>query len=163
MAELTYMNRRAAAEQRSATLAHEVNQPLAGIATKASAALRWLRMEKPDLQKAEAALEGIADASHRASDIIASVRAMYKKEPTERVPIDINQIILTVLSIVRVELRQHRVDLQTQLDRHLPTVLGDKVQLQQVVLNLVTNGIEAMHSAQSRVLKVQTDHTSPGD
>jgi len=162
MAELTYMNRRAAAEQRSATLAHEVNQPLAGIATKASAALRWLRMEKPDLQKAEAALEGIADASHRASDIIASVRAMYKKEPPERVPIDINQIILTVLSIVRVELRQHRVDLQTQLDRHLPTVLGDKVQLQQVVLNLVTNAIEVMHSAQIRMLRVQTDQTNPG-
>jgi signal transduction histidine kinase len=161
MAELTYMNRRASAEQRSATLAHEVNQPLAGIATKVSAALRWLRMEKPDIQKAEAALEGVVDASHRASDIIASVRAMYKKEPPESVPIDINQIVQTVLLIVRVELRQHRVDLQTQLDRHLPTVLGDKVQLQQVVLNLVTNAIEAMHSAQIRVLKVQTDQTNP--
>src|SRR5262245_16305101 len=162
MAELTYMDRRASAEQRSATLAHEVNQPLAGIAARASAALRWLRMEKPDLEKVQTALEGIADASHRASDIIASVRAMYKKEPPERVPIDINQIILTVLSIVRVELRQHRVDLQTQLDRHLPTVLADKVQLQQVALNLVTNAIEVMHSAQIRMLRVQTDQTNPG-
>jgi signal transduction histidine kinase len=78
------------------------------------------------------------------------------------VPIDINQIILTVLLIMRIELRQHRVDLETQFDRHLPTVLGDKVQLQQVVLNLVTNAIEAMHSAQTRVLKVQTDHTNSG-
>jgi signal transduction histidine kinase len=162
MAELTYMNRRASAEQRSAALAHEVSQPLAGIATKASAGLRWLRMGRPDLQKTEAALEGIVDASQRANDIIASVRAMYKKEPPESVPIDINQIILTVLLIVRIELRQHRVDLQTQLDRHLPTVLGDKVQLQQVVLNLVTNAIEAMHSAQTRVLKVQTDQANPG-
>ena len=162
MAELTYMDRRASAEQRSATLAHEINQPLAGIATRASAALRWLRMEKPELEKAQTALEGIVAASHRTSDIIASVRAMFKKEPSERVPTDINQIILTVLSIVRVELQQHSVDLQTQLNEHLPNVLGDKVQLQQVVLNLVMNAVEAMQSVQTRVLKVQTDQTNPG-
>ena len=162
MAELTYMDRRASAEQRSAALAHEVNQPLAGIAARASAALRWLRMEKPDLEKIQTALESIVAASHRASDIIASVRAMFKKEPSERVPTDINQIILTVLSIVRVELQQHSVDLQTQLNEHLPTVLGDKVQLQQVVLNLVMNAVEAMQSVQHRLLKVQIDQTNPG-
>src|SRR5262245_31648671 len=162
MAELTYMDRRASAEQRSATLAHEVNQPLAGIAARASAALRWLRMEKPDLEKVQTALESIVAASHRASDIIASVRAMFKKEPSERVPTDINQIILTVLSIVRVELQQHNVNLQTQLNEHLPTVLGDKVQLQQVVLNLVMNAVEAMQSVQTRELKVQTEQTNPG-
>ena len=87
---------------------------------------------------------------------------MFKKGPSERVPTDINQIILTVLSIVRVELQQHSVDLQTQLNEHLPNVLGDKVQLQQVVLNLVMNAIEAMHSVRPRVLKVQTDQTNPG-
>jgi signal transduction histidine kinase len=162
MAELTYMDRRASAEQRSATLAHEINQPLAGIATRASAALRWLRMEKPDLEKAQTALESIVAASHRASDIIASVRAMFKKEPSERVPTDINQIILTVLSIVSVELEQHSVDVQTQLNEHLPTVLGDKVQLQQVVLNLVMNAVEAMQSVQTHGLKVQTEQTNPG-
>jgi C4-dicarboxylate-specific signal transduction histidine kinase len=161
MAELTYMDRRASAEQRSATLAHEINQPLAGIAARASAALRWLRMEKPDLEKAQTALESIVAASHRASGIIASVRAMFKKEPSERVPTDINQIILTVLSIVRLELQQHRVDLQTHLNERLPTVLGDKVQLQQVVLNLAMNAVEAMQSVQTRVLIVQTDQTSP--
>jgi signal transduction histidine kinase len=162
MAELTYMDRRASAEQRSATLAHEISQPLAGIAARASAALRWLRMEKPDIEKAQTALESIVAASHRASDIIANVRAMFKKEPSERVSTDINQIILTVLSILRVELQQHGVDLQTQLNEHLPNVLGDKVQLQQVVLNLVMNGIEAMGSVRPRVLKVQTDQANPG-
>jgi signal transduction histidine kinase len=162
MAELTYMNRRASAEQRSAALAHEVNQPLAGIVTRAHAALRWLRMEKPDLEKAQTALESIVAASHRASDIIANVRAMFKKEPSERMPTDLNRIILTVLSIVRVELQQHSVDLQTQLNEHLPTVLGDKVQLQQVVLNLVMNAVEAMQSVQNRVLKIQTDQANPG-
>jgi signal transduction histidine kinase len=162
MAELTYMDRRASAEQRSAALAHEVNQPLAGIATRASAALRWIRMEKPDLEKVQTALEGIVAASHRASDIVASVRAMFKKEPSERVPTDVNRMILTVLSIVRVELQQHGVDIQTQLNENLPTVPGDKVQLQQVVLNLVMNAVEAMQPVHPRVLKVQTDQTNPG-
>src|SRR5262245_4886506 len=162
MAELTYMDRRASAEQRSAALAHEISQPLAGIATRASAALRWLRMEKPDIAKAETALESIVTASHRASNIIASVRAMFKKEPSERVPTDIDQIVLTVLSIVSVELEQHSVDVQTKLSEHLPTVLSDKVQLQQVVLNLVMNAVEAMQSVQTRVLKVETDQTNLG-
>src|SRR5215831_9927300 len=162
MAELSYMDRRASAEQRSATLAHEISQPLAGIATRASAALRWLRMEKPDIEKAQTALESIVAASHRASDVLASVRAMFKKEPSESVPTDINQIILTVLSIVRVELQQQGVDVQTQFNEHLPTVLGDKVQLQQVVLNLVMNAVEAMQSVQTRALKVQTDQTNAG-
>jgi signal transduction histidine kinase len=161
IAELTYMNRRAGAGQLSASITHEVNQPLTGIVTRASAALRWIRAEKPNLENVEAALEGIVSAGHRASDIITSVRAMFKKDAPEKVPTDINQIILTVLSIVRVELRTHGVELQTQLNKHLPIVQGDKVQLQQVVLNLVMNGIEAMQSSQPRVLKVQTAQPVP--
>src|SRR5215831_10329166 len=116
MAELTYMDRRASAEQRSATLAHEISQPLAGIATRASAALRWLRMEKPDIEKAQTALESIVASSHRASDIIASVRAMFRKGTSERVPIDMNRIILRVLGLVRIDLKKNGVELKTQLD-----------------------------------------------
>jgi signal transduction histidine kinase len=162
MAELSYMDRRASAEQRSATLAHEISQPLAGIATRASAALRWLRMEKPNIEKAETALESIVTASHRASDIIASVRAMFRKGTNEIVPIDINRIILTVLGLVRIDLNKNGVDLKTQLDEKASIVEGDKVQLQQVVLNLVMNAVEAMQSVRTRVLKVQTDQTNPG-
>src|SRR5262245_17225112 len=162
MAELTYMNRRAGAGQLSASIAHEVNQPLAGIAMKASAALHSLGTETPDIDKARVALTQIEEASHRAGEIIASVRAMFKKDAPERVSIDVNQIILTVLSIVRVELEKHGVALQTQLNERLASVQGDKVQLQQVVLNLVMNGIEAMHSVRLRALKVQTDQTAPG-
>jgi len=162
IAELTHLNRRAAAGQLSASLTHEVNQPLSGIVTRASAALRWLRAEKPNVEKAEAALEGIVAAGHRAGDIVASVRAMFKKDPPQKVSTDINQIVRTVLSIVRVELQKNNVELQTQLDEHLPPVQGDKVQLQQVVLNLVMNGIEAMQSVRPRVLKVQTDQAKPG-
>jgi len=162
LAELTYMNRRVAAGQLSASLTHEINQPLASMAARASAALRWIRMAKPDLEKAGAALEGIVAASHRAADIVTSIRAMFKKEAPEKVSIDINQLVLTVLSIVRFELQKYSVDLQTQLNEHLPPVQGDKVQLQQVVLNLVMNGIEAMLSVRPRILKVQTDQTTPG-
>ena len=162
LAELTYMNRRVAAGQLSASLTHEINQPLASMAARASAALRWIRMAKPDLEKAGAALEGIVAASHRAADIVTSIRAMFKKEAPEKVSIDINQLVLTVLSIVRFELQKYSVDLQTQLNEHLPPVQGDKVQLQQVVLNLVMNGIEAMLSVRPRILKVQTDQTTLG-
>jgi signal transduction histidine kinase len=143
-------------------LTHEVNQPLTGIVTRASAAIRWLRAEKPNLEKTVIALEAIVAAGHRASAIIASVRAMFKNVAPEKVSIDINQIVLTVLSMVRVELQKYDVELQTRLNEHLPTVQGDKVQLQQGVLNLVMNAIEAMQSVRPRVLKIQTDQTKTG-
>jgi signal transduction histidine kinase len=162
MAELTFMNRRVAAGELSASLTHEVSQPLAGIVTRAGAALRWIRAEKPNLERAEAALEGIVAAGHRASDIITSVRAMFKKDAPQKASTDINQVIRTVLSIVRVELQKHGIDIHTRFDEHLPIVQGDKVQLQQVVLNLVMNAIESMHSVQPRVLKIQTEQTGAG-
>ena len=162
MAELTFMNRRVAAGQLSASLTHEFSQPLAGIVTRASAALRWIRADKPNLERAEAALEGIVAAGHRASDIITSVRAMFKKDAPQKASADINELIRTVLSIVHVELQKHGVELQTRFDEHLPPVQGDKVQLQQVILNLVMNAIEAMHSVQPRVLKIQTKQTGDG-
>ena len=162
MAELTYMNRRSAAGTLSASIAHEINQPLAGIALKASAALRSLAAETPDIDKARSALVQIEDASVRAGNIVTSVRAMFKKDAPKKVPTDINQIVLTVISIVRVELQKLSAELHTELQEHLPSVQGDKVQLQQVVLNLVMNGIEAMQSVRPRVLKVKTDQPAPG-
>jgi len=161
VAELTYMDRRTSAEQRSATLVHEISQPLAGIAATASAALRLLCMEKPEIEKAHTALESIVAASHRANDIIGSVRAMFKRGTSERAPIDINGIFLTVLGLVRIDLEQNGVELKTQLDEKASVVEGDKAQLQQVVLNLVMNAVEAMRSVQTRVLKVQTHRTNP--
>jgi len=161
MAELTYMNRRATGGLLSASFAHELNQPLTGIATRASAALRWLRAETPDLEKAAAALEKIESASLRAGDIIASVRAMFRKDTSERLPIDINKLILTVLGIVRFDLQKNGVELQTQLDNKVSVVEGDPVQLQQVVLNLVMNAIEAMQAVRPRVLNVKSDQSKP--
>jgi signal transduction histidine kinase len=164
MAELAYMNRRAAAGELSASIAHEVNQPLSGITTRASAALRWLAAEPPtpNIDKARTSLTQIVEAGHRAGDVIASIRAMFRKEANERSAIDINNLILTMLAIVRVDLERNGVELQTQLDDRLPIVEGDKTQLQQVTLNLVMNAIEAMQSVHYRALKVKSEQSKPG-
>jgi signal transduction histidine kinase len=115
MTELTYMNRKATAGELSASIAHEVSQPLTGMVTNASAALRWLRAETPDLERAKACLEQIVAAGHRAGDIVTSVRSMFRKDTSERLPIDINRIILTALAIVRIDLQKSGVELETQL------------------------------------------------
>jgi C4-dicarboxylate-specific signal transduction histidine kinase len=159
MAELTLMNRKATAGELSASIAHEVNQPLAAIAAHASAALRWLRA--PNLQEAKAALEHIVSDSHRAGDIIVSVRSMFSKAEGQKLPVDINEVIHSVLAIVRVEMQKNKVSLETQLDERLPNVQGDKVQLQQVVLNLVINAIDAMNSVKSRVLVIKSRLNKP--
>jgi len=164
MSELAHLNRIATAGELSASIAHEVNQPLTGIVTRANAALRWLAAETPDIEKARSALLQIVTAGHRASDIITSVRAMFKGEADHRTAVDINKLILAVLTLVEVELRKHQVQVQTQLG-DLPTVTGNPIQLQQVVLNLVMNAIEAMHSALpgSRMLRVQSELTKSNE
>ena len=126
MSELTHMNRVATVGELSATLAHEVNQPLSGISARASAGLRWLAADKPNIEKARDAFTHIVGASHRASEIITSVRAMFRKESNERLPIDINELIFTVLAIVRIELQKNGVEIRTQLDDNLPRVECDR-------------------------------------
>ena len=145
LSELTHMNRVATAGELSASLAHEVNQPLTGISARASAALRWLAVEKPDIEKTRAALTHIVNASHRASEIVTSVRAMFRKDSGERLPVSINELIPTVLALLRIESHKHGVEVVTQFDASLPRVECDRVQVQQVILNLVMNAIEAMH------------------
>jgi signal transduction histidine kinase len=155
LADLTHLNRMATAGELSASIAHEVNQPLTGIVTRASAALRWLRRDRPDLAKAEAALEQIVAGGQRASDIVKSVRTMFKKDAQIGL-VDINKVILMVLQLLRIELRKWDVEVQTQLD-DLPPVAGDMVQLQQLVLNLVANAIDAMHAVTPRVLCLKSE------
>jgi signal transduction histidine kinase len=155
IAELTYMDRIATAGELSASIAHEINQPLTGITTRASAALHWLAPETLDVEKVRAALTQIVAAGERAGDIVSGVRAMFKNEPAERTRLDINQLIRTVLEIARVELQNSNVTLDLKLD-DVPGILGDRVQLQQVILNLVMNAIESMKSVQLRVLRVHS-------
>jgi C4-dicarboxylate-specific signal transduction histidine kinase len=161
MAELTHMNRVATAGVLAASIAHEINQPLTGIVVSASAARRWLALSEPSIEEAQDALDQIERDGHRAGEIITSLRGMFKKETQARKPIDINKLIFTVLAIVRHELQTHGVDLRTQLDESLPTLEGDRVQLQQVVLNLVMNAIEAMQSAAPRTLSIRSCLSKP--
>jgi signal transduction histidine kinase len=159
MMELVHLNRIATAGELSASIAHEVNQPLSGITLRASAALRWLAVESPDLEKVRTALTHIVAAGERTGDIVGSVRAMFRKEPAKQVGIDMNTLVRTVLAIVRVELQNNNVEARLELGAYLPPIKGDQVQLQQVILNLVMNGLEAMHSVQNRLLYIRTSVT----
>lgn len=154
MAELTYMNRVASAGLLSASLAHEVNQPLAGIVLKANAALHWLVAENTG--EVRKALTQIAEAGHRAAGIITNVKAMFSKDTQEKSAVSINELIRAVLGLVHIDLRRHRVETQISLDSQLPPVLGNEIQLQQVILNLVMNAIEAMRSTEPRLLSIKS-------
>ena len=155
MSELSHVNRLATAGQLSASIAHEVNQPLAGIVVNAQAALRWL--EKANIEEVREGLKRIASEGHRASDIITNLRAMFKSDVQEKTLVDINKLVLSVLALVRIDLQQHEIKLQTQLDDRIPQVLGNHVQLQQVISNLVMNAIESMGSLQTRALRLKTE------
>jgi signal transduction histidine kinase len=161
MSELTQMNRLATAGELSASIAHEINQPLTGMVLRASAALRWLAVDRPDIAKVRELVSDIITAGHRASDIVTSIRAMFKKETNEKGPVDINHLITAVLAIVQIDLKKSGIELRTQLDEQLPIVECDRVQVQQVVLNLVMNAIDCMHSLQPRVLKIQSERSKP--
>jgi signal transduction histidine kinase len=156
MAELAYMNRRAAAGELSAAIAHEVSQPLTGIVARASAARRWLARERPDTDKVRTALDEIEAAGHRASDILKNVRSLFNKDTEEKSQVDVNRLIESILELTRIDLRKHQVDLQSEIDDRLPLVSGNPVQLQQVILNLILNAIEAMRSVQPRVLTIES-------
>jgi signal transduction histidine kinase len=162
MAELANMNRLATAGQLSASIAHEINQPVTGMVLKASAALRWLAVEKPDMDKIRSMLTDIVGAGQRAGEIITSVRAMFKKEENAKAAINLNNLINTVLALLRVDLQNDGVSVETQLDEALPATMGDAVQLQQVILNLIVNAADAMRPVQPRVLKIQTSRSASG-
>jgi signal transduction histidine kinase/ABC-type uncharacterized transport system substrate-binding protein len=156
MAELTHMNRVATAGELSASIAHEINQPLTGMVLRASAARRWLAADRPDIDKARDALDQIEAAGHRASDIITSVKSMFRKDTQDKSWVDINEVIWTVLGLVYIDLRKHQIDLESGLDDQLPPVLGNQVQLQQVILNLIMNAIDSMRSVQPRALSIKS-------
>jgi signal transduction histidine kinase len=128
----------------TATIAHEVNQPLAAVVTNANAGLRWLAGDSPNLAEAREAIRRIIRDGKRADEIIGRIRALAKKAPPQKEWLDLNQTIGEVLAMVRSEVQRNRVSLQTKLANDLPFILGDRIQLQQVILNLLINAIEAM-------------------
>ena len=162
ISELTHLNRVATAGELSASIAHEVNQPLTGIVARVGAARRWLAAERPDLDKVRAALDQIEAAGHRASDIITNVKSMFKRDTQDRSKIDIDKLVWAVLDLVYIDLRKHHIELKTELSDRLPPIFGNQVQLQQVILNLVMNAIDAMRPVQERVLSVGTTFNGDG-
>jgi PAS domain S-box-containing protein len=144
----------------TASIAHEVNQPLAAIVTNAEASLRWLRRGPPDVEAACRSVEWVISDGIRASEVIRRVRALTKKSSIEMVPLDVNDIVREITTLVQRELISHQVSLRMELASFLPMVLGDRVQLQQVFINLVMNGIEAMQSVtdRSRELVIRSGH-----
>jgi C4-dicarboxylate-specific signal transduction histidine kinase len=144
--ELVRVSRLTILGELTASIAHEVNQPLAAIIAHGGAARRWLNRTSPDVDEAEKAIEGVIANAHRARDVIARIRSLARKADNQRELLDLNEIIRETLALADGELRQNSVTLRTDVAPTLPRILGDRVQLQQVVLNLIMNGVEAISS-----------------
>ena len=149
-AELAHVTRVTTLGELTASIAHEVNQPLAAVLANAEACLLWLDRETPNLDGARRSVEWIIKDGNRAGDVIRRVRALSKKAGNQKARLDINDVVNEVIALVQRELLSHRVSLRTELAPALPKVRADRVQLQQVVINLVINGIEAMQAVSDR-------------
>jgi PAS domain S-box-containing protein len=149
-AELAHVTRVTTLGELTASIAHEVNQPLAGVVANAEACLRWLDRATPDLEAARRSVEWIIDDSNRASEVIRRVRSLANKTSVEKAPLNVNDVVRDVIALVQRELTSHRVSLRAELALSLPMIRGDRVQLQQVIINLAMNGMEAMQSVTDR-------------
>jgi signal transduction histidine kinase len=153
--ELARLSRITSLGALTASIAHEVNQPLASVIMNAGAGLRWLGAEPPNLEEVRQGLERIRKDGARAGDVIERIRALARKAPVKVDPLDLNEAIREVITLARSEIVHKRVALRTQLAELAP-IQGDKVQLQQVILNLILNAIEAKGDNESRDLLIET-------
>jgi C4-dicarboxylate-specific signal transduction histidine kinase len=161
--ELAQVSRQMTVGAMTASIAHEVNQPLGAIVANANAGLRWLARAEPDLDEVYSLLRRIVSDGHRASDVIVSIRSMFQKDCSQMSAVIVNDLVGEVLALVHGELESHQISLQNELFDGLPRVMAERVQLQQVLLNLVTNAIEAMGSItdRERVLAVRSRVCEP--
>jgi PAS domain S-box-containing protein len=134
----------------SASIAHEINQPLAAVVANAQACLRWLSAVPPNIERAFEAADRIVRDAKDASEVVQHVRSLFRRAAVDQVRLDVNELIVQVLSVVEAERTRRQVRLAVDLEPHLPPVLGDRVQLQQLMLNLLLNGLEAMDSVADR-------------
>jgi PAS domain S-box-containing protein len=164
-AELAHVSRLASMGELSASIAHEVNQPLSAVVANANACARMLDAQPLDLQELRMAVSDIAASGIRASEIITRIRGQVKKSDSRKHRLDINEVIVEVMPLIRGELDRHQAKLDTQLERDLPVILGDRVELQQVLINLLINGMEAMTTTTngSRALTVRSQLAATGE
>jgi PAS domain S-box-containing protein len=163
LSELARVARLTTMGEMTASIAHEINQPLGAIVNNGSAGLRWLANTTPDLEEARACFKRIVNDGNRASQVISGIRAMLKKGSEIKEPLDINELVREVLTFASREIENQRIVVHTELKENLSEVLVDRIQLQQVVLNLVMNGIDAMAAlrGRARVLKLRSEQNEP--
>jgi len=149
-AELAHVSRVTTLGEMAASIAHEVDQPLSGVVINANACLRFLRPESLNLDEVRGGLQAIARDGRRASDVIGRIRALARRTPTEKEPLEMTELIQDVVALAEGEVRRTRARLRMEFGADVPRVIGDRVQLQQVVLNLILNGLEAMQAVPER-------------
>ena len=156
--ELARISRLSVVTELTASIAHEINQPLCAIVANSDTCLHWLRIATPDIAKARAAAQRLANDARRVSEIITHIRMLTDKTTFERIPIDINRIIRDVLQLAQPKLRSASVTTDMNLLGTIPTISGDRIQLQQIVLNLISNSIESMLlvSDRPRILSIRS-------
>jgi len=146
----------------SASIAHEMRQPLASIVTNVDAASRWMGRPTPDLDEVKATLEQIRNSAYRARDLIGSIRAMVKRDGRNRAALNLNDLVHEVLALMKGEFQRNRISVELELDENLPLTKGDRIQLQQVLTNLMTNAIEAMAEKKwPRILRIKSATEEP--
>ena len=143
-ADLAHASRMTTMGELTASLAHEVNQPIAAAVTGASTCVRWLTRDNPDIAEAREAALGVVRNGKRAADIINRIRSLSRKGDSQRQLVNINEVILEIISLVRNEAQRHSIAIRIELGEDLPKVMADSLQIQQVIMNLIMNGIDAM-------------------
>jgi PAS domain S-box-containing protein len=159
--DLAHVNRISTLGELAASISHELKQPITAAMVTAAAGLRWLKRDKPNVDKVSDALGNILDSGKRATEIIDRLRALYKKAPPQREPLAVNTIISEIVVLLRAEANRYAVSMRTDLTDNLPSVIVDRVQIQQVLMNLMLNGIEAM-SETGGVLSVKSKLRADG-
>jgi C4-dicarboxylate-specific signal transduction histidine kinase len=159
-ADLAHVSRVTTMGELTASLAHEVNQPIAAAVTNANTCLRWLSREPPDVEQARAAAMRIVKDSTRAAEIISRIRLLFKKGTPQRGLVDVNEVVREMIALVRREASRHQILIESELAGNLPQAVGDRVQLQQVLMNLMMNSIDAMKNVDgTRELAIKSQQT----
>jgi PAS domain S-box-containing protein len=158
-AELGRVTRQMAMGEMAASIAHEIKQPLAAIAANGNAGLRWLTSTTPDIERARVTLKRIVNDTHRANEVIDSIRSMFKNEGQAKALLDVNELIREAVTLVRTEVENQHISIWTELAAEVPRIPANQVQLRQVMVNLITNAVDAMSTVtnRARVLRIKTE------